>query len=286
MTARILDCTEEEYFRDPCATPSLSQSIAHTLLTKSPYHAWLAHPRLGGTKRESTRAKDHGSLVHTFLLGLGKEIELISADDFRTKAAKEERDAAVAAGKLPVLTKDAKDAMAIVADIRKGLDELGIRLTGVSEAKVEWTEQSSSGPVLCRGMMDHLIADDGQIFDVKTCRSAHPKACTSHVIEYGYDIQHAAYRSALRALRPNVAGRERFTFLFIEELPEGSPRRVIITPAELDGRLRELGERRWARGVETWGACLSTNAWASYADRVIRLEAPDWALAREALEAS
>ena len=45
--ARILDVTHEQYLADPCATPSLNQSTAHVMLTKSPLHAWHQHPRLG-----------------------------------------------------------------------------------------------------------------------------------------------------------------------------------------------------------------------------------------------
>lgn len=286
MTARILTCTDEEYFADPCATPSLSQSCAHTLLSKSPYHAWLEHPRLGGVGREPTKAKDNGSLVHSLLLGTGKEIAIVDAEDFKTKAAREERDAARERGKVPVLRADAADAMALVADIHKGLDELGIRLSGASEVKVEWTEDTVHGEVLCRGMLDHVILDQGVIYDVKTCRSAHPRACTSHVLEYGYHLQEAAYRRAVRALRPEIAGRESFTFLFVEELPEGSPRRCVITPVELDGQFRDLGARRWERACETWAWSLKSGRWISYADRVVRLEPPRWALANETEEAA
>lgn len=284
--ARILDCTDDEYFADPLPTPSLSQSVAHTLLAKSPYHAWLAHPKLGGVGRTPTKSQDNGSLVHALLLGAGKELAIIDAQDFRTNAAREERDAARQVGKVPILRQDAADAMLVVADIKLGLEELGVRLSGVSEIKVAWTEETSSGPVLCRGMLDHVIVDRGVIYDVKTCKSAHPKACTSHIIEYGYHLQHAAYTSWLRKFRPALAGREQFMFLFVEELPEGSPRRVVITPVELNGQFRELGARRWERACETWAHCLKSNTWSGYADRVVTLDAPKWALANEVEEAA
>jgi hypothetical protein len=285
-TARILDCTDEEYFADPLPTPSLSQSVAHTLLAKSPYHAWLQHPKLGGVGRAPTKSQDNGSLVHALLLGVGKEIAIIDAADFRSKAAREERDAARTNGRIPVLQHEAADAMLVVADIKLGLTELGITLAGVSEIKVAWSEETSLGPVLCRGMLDHVIVDRGVIFDVKTCKSAHPRACTSHIIEYGYHLQSAAYSSWLRKFRPELAGRESFTFLFVEELPEGSPRRVVITPVALNGQFRALGERRWARACETWAHCVQSNTWSGYADRVLKLDAPKWALANEMEEAS
>ena len=41
-----LGVIEAEYHADPAPEPSLSRSLAHTLLTRSPRHAWQAHPRL------------------------------------------------------------------------------------------------------------------------------------------------------------------------------------------------------------------------------------------------
>src|SRR5687767_12481495 len=89
----------ETYFSDPAETPSLSASIAHTLVSKSPIHAWMQHPRLGGRGKKPTRAMDLGSVVHALLLGAGKEYCVIRApdgepeyEDFKKKAAREARD--------------------------------------------------------------------------------------------------------------------------------------------------------------------------------------------------
>lgn len=89
MTARILNVSEAAYHADPCPSPSLSQSIAHTLITQSPRHARLEHPRLGGQQRASTKAMDEGAILHKLLLGAGADFEMVVADDWRTKAAKE-----------------------------------------------------------------------------------------------------------------------------------------------------------------------------------------------------
>src|SRR6185503_15222345 len=105
MYTGILNCSIDEYHNDPCETPSLSASIAKLLIDKSPMHAHAAHPRFGGEKYESSAAQDAGTLIHRLLLGAGKDIETIDADDYRTNAAKAARDAAKAAGRIPVLTR-------------------------------------------------------------------------------------------------------------------------------------------------------------------------------------
>ncbi len=280
--ARILEVSEVEYYGDPSERPSLSQSIAHTLLTKSPLHAWQEHPRLGGTRRESTAAMRKGSLVDSLLLSEGGEIVLIDAPDFRTKAAREERDAALAAGKVPVLADEHAAALTVVKNLRSSLAGHGIKLDGHSQFAVEWTEDTIHGPIFCRGKLDHFVREGRPtIYDLKTSRSAHPASCAKHVLEYGYHVQQAAYTRAIEKLHPELLGRIDFVFLFVETEPP-----YAITPARLSGSFRELGHREWEHACETWAWCLSRNIWPGYTDGIVPLEPPPWALAREAAEAS
>src|SRR5258708_36421550 len=109
MLARILNVTEAAYHSDPCVRPSLSSSIAHTLVTQSPRHAWLEHPRLGGSKdsiAKRTKTMDEGQILHKLLLGAGAKFEMVVADDWRTNASKESRAAIEAGGKIAVLAKN------------------------------------------------------------------------------------------------------------------------------------------------------------------------------------
>lgn len=275
-SARILDVTPREYFNDPCDVPSLSQSIAHTLVTQSPLHAWTEHPRFGNRRRESTKATDNGSLIHSLLLGRGVDVEIINADNFRTRTAQDQREEAIAAGKLPVLARQFLAIEAAAVAVSRTLASLNIDLTGQSEVAIEWYEQGELAPVVCRGMFDHLIVDQARIIDLKTIRSAHPRMCGRHALEFGYDLQYAAYTSALSKLRPDLAGRVEMHFIFIELEPP-----YAVTPACLDGMLKEVGHQRWTRAVRTWERCMATDSWPAYADSIVTLEAPAWAVNEE-----
>lgn len=282
--ARILECGTDEYYRDPCARPSLSQSIATVMVQQSPLHAYLAHPRLGGVGQAPKDSWDRGTVIHSLVLGVDTGVHVIDASDFRTKAAQSARDEARERGVVPVLRAEYSDAILVAADIRRALEDLGIELTGRRELAIEWDEESSLGPVRCRGMLDHVDLERGLIDDLKTTRCASAKHCARAAADHGYDIQHAAYTSALRKLRPELAGRESFRFLFAEELPEGAPRRAIVTPAKLDGQFRALGAARWQRAVEMWARCLAKNEWPAYTtpnEHPIQLEPPAWAIAQE-----
>jgi len=276
MTARILDCTQAEYFADPCAVPSLSSSVAHTLVTESPLHAWNGHPRLGGVRSDSTESTDAGAIVHKLLLGKGSDIAIISADDFRTKLARQARDEAIAAGHVPILEHRYAEIAATAEMLRQKLLVRGVEFNGQSEVAVEWFDDGVNGPVCCRSMFDHVFMDRGLIYDLKTIRSANPKVCARHSVDYGYDIQHAAYKRALARLRPEFEGRVDMLFVFVEIQP---PCDIVI--ARPDGQLSELGAMRWGRAVEVWERCLSRDHWPGYAETPVRLEAPPWVIAQE-----
>ena len=260
MTPGFHNTSATSYHSDCCSRPSLSASIAHRLLSASPYHAWLAHPKLGGVRREPTREMERGTIIHGIVLGQPDELVVIQAADYRTKAAQQQRDDARANGMTPILASEYDGIVTAAYAIGDALRAEGIELSGQSEAVAVWEEQTASGPILCRGMMDHVLQERALIYDLKTCSSAHPKAIQRSIIDHGYDVQWAAYTSAFRKLRPDLAGREQFVWLFVEELPEGSPQRVALTVAKPSGLMRELGEWKWRR-LRT----LSTWSWACWA---------------------
>lgn len=284
--AKILNCTEEEYFADPCEVPSLSQSIAGKILSRSPLHGWSAHPRLGGAPAEdgeeedgeeevekSTDALDTGKLLHKLMLGKGVEVVIIHFDNFKKKLAQQQRDEARAAGKLPIIA--AKyDGFVKAAEILRGrCAAAGYPLTGESEVAIEWTEPGNNGPVVCRCRLDHVFLSEGRILDIKKIRNAHPRKAARSFVDYGYDIQYAAYRRAVSALHPELRGRVDFTFLYIEIEPP-----FVVVPAKPDGAFREIGESRWLQAVKVWERCLANNNWPSYSDGIVTLEAPAYVI--------
>jgi hypothetical protein len=279
------DVSEDAYFSDQLGDqPSLSSSIAHTLVSRSPLHAWAQHPRFGARGKKPTREMDLGSVAHTLLLGRGKRFVVIKPpegeedyQDFKKKAAREARDAARAAGKIPLLQKHLDEALELAEAIRPRLEEFGFKLTGESEMTALWEERADDGSIVnCRGMIDHLILDSGSILDLKIVRSAHPKACQSHLVGFGGDIQSHAYTSAVEFNHPELAGRVEFTFLFCEaEYPHA------VTPVFRNGTMRELGELRWRRAVNSWAKCLKANRWPAYVESPIGVDAPPWAFGAE-----
>jgi len=79
------------YHSDPAPQPSLSSHVAAVLLDRSADHARLMHPRLNPAydpaALDKKRRLQFGSAAHAMLLGKDKQIEIIDADSYRTKAA-------------------------------------------------------------------------------------------------------------------------------------------------------------------------------------------------------
>jgi PDDEXK-like domain of unknown function (DUF3799) len=277
MTARLLKCTPAEYHADPCKVASLSSSIAKIIVTKSPAHAYVEHPKFGGLAKASTRAQDDGSIIHKLVLGRGAELDVLNYADFRTKAAREARDNAIACGRIPItVAKFAplEEAASIIKE--RAEDLLKFKFAPeCSEIAIEFESEGAEGPVVCRSMLDSLRRENGRatIYDFKKIVSADPRTRSRHAYEYGYDIARAAYTEAVEKLDPELAGRVDFIFIFCELEPP-----YAVVPCRMTGEFEQLGRSRWQRGVEVWERCLSTGYFPSYCEGIDYLEPPPWAM--------
>lgn len=259
----IYRLTEEQYHGDPCPKPSLSASIAVTLLTDCPLVAKLSHPRLTPQpEREEKDAFDLGSAAHEMLLESSDErIVVCEFDDWRTKAAREARAAARAAGKYPLLTKHAEAVRAMAAAARDFISHselAGIFENGSPEQTVIWRE----GEIYCRAKTDWLSVDKHRtiILDYKTT-SMSMQAWVSGIGREHRDVQATLYPRGLRAL-----GYHKPEFIWLVQ--------QTFTPyccflVGMSAERKEIGEWKCQRAIATWAACLSSDEWPAYGDRIV-----------------
>lgn len=252
---------ERLYHDDPCPAPSLSGSLAALLLNRSPLHAWFNHPRLNPAfEPVETSRLDLGSGAHKLLLGEGADIEIIGADSFQTKAAREARDTARAAGKIPLLDKDYARAAAMAKIASPFLATTGLRIGAFTpEQVIVWRE----GQAWCRGMMDAISNDHTVILDYKTtAASARPDAAERSLYDLNYHFKAAFYERGLDVLCPETVGRRRFVFLFQEiDAPYACS---IIEPSP--GGLT-IGRKQMTYAIRLWQRCMAENNWPGYGDR-------------------
>lgn len=256
---------------------TLNQSTAHMMLSRSPKHAWAAHPQLGGRRRKTTPEMTLGTIIDEILLGGERGLEVVPFDAYRSNAAKEARDAAIARGKTPVKEPDILEYREASERARKNLDFAGIDLDEYQkQVCILWVEHASNGaPVQCRALMDLVYVARGLILDLKTTENARPDGLGRKCITYGYHIQGAAYTSALEHVVPDLSGRVRFQNVFLEtEFPN------VVTLTEPSGAMLQLGRVQWQRAVDIWEECTRTGKWPAYTavGEVARLEPPPWAI--------
>ena len=275
----LYSMTLPEYIADPAPEPSLSASAAHTLITQTAIHAYMRHPRLNpGAPREESKVADIGTIAHGLLLeGDESRIVLIEADDWRTKDAKEKRDAAYAEQKIPLLSKQLGPIRKMVEVARSAIahSELASAFTpqaGKAEQTMVWEEKG----IWFRSRPDWLTNDRELIIDYKTTgTSASPLVwMRGPMLGNGCDLQAVL---GLRGLRKLFHARNpQFVFIVQEQEPPYAVSFVGLSPTFL-----HMAESKLDRAMQLWGDCTMTNCWPGYPSRVCWVDPPVYAAIEE-----
>ena len=271
--AEIVDIPEDAYHRDDIyARPSLSKSVIQILLTKSPAHAWAAHPKNPDCiPRADEKKFDAGTAAHNlFLEGRDDSIVIVDADAFRTNAAKAARDEAYAAGKTPLLTKDYAGVQAMAAAIRPQLDLIRADPPLFTDGRPEQTLVWEEDGVVCKARLDWLRDDYLAIDDLKTTTaSAAPEAWPKTMLGFGGDLQMAMY---LRGARAVLGITPEFRFVAVESSPP-----YALTPFSLAPDALAQADERIEYAIRMWRRCLASGDWPGYPRRVCYIQSPAWA---------
>lgn len=254
--------------------PALSSSIIHTLVTRSPAHAAYRQAQ----PSEPSKETDAGSIAHKILLE-GSEAGIVVCDygDWKTNAAKAERDNAREGDKIPILKKQLDEIRRMVNAAQAHLEKSPIAdefAEGESENSIKWLD---GGETTCKARFDRVNYETDLIVDYKTCGGAvNPKWWNRHVISMGYDIQAAFYLRGYKA----TTGREgRFVWL-AQETDEP----YFCCLMDMAPDLLDYGNSRVERGMEMWRQATATGRWPAYPNRICSLEVPGWARAEEEAE--
>jgi len=268
MQPGIYDIGEDEYHADPCPTPSLSNSIAVTMIDQSPIHAWAKHPKLNPNYEAEERGIfDTGSAAHALVIEGVDRIEVIDAKDWKTKAAKEARDAARDNGKIPMLPDGAKDVRAMAEAFYLQVNGIPEIAAAIKSFKGEQTVLWQEGEVWCRCRPD-ILPDDGPIvLDYKTTTNAHPSIWSASRLYEGPDMQDAFYTRGLKAVGRDF---EKMVFIVQETKFPYALSAVAVSP---EGR--DSAAARVSRSIRMWQRCLSRNDWPGYPSMIFHGD-PTW----------
>lgn len=256
------------YQADPVPGGSLSHSGARKLLPPgcpALYRHWAA----GGDPR--THEFDVGHAAHRLVLGAGSNISVVDADDWRTKAAREQRDEAHAGGLTPILRADYDNVHAMAEALRAHPIASALFRSGRPEQSLFWVDDETG--VWRRARLDWLPNPGaGRLIvpDYKTTISAEPSHLSRALYNYGYYQQAAWYLDAVTAL--GLGADPAFVFVFQEKTPP-----YLVTVCEPDASALMWGRARNLKALDVYRLCKATGHWPGYTDDVISIGLPRWA---------
>lgn len=261
------DIESAAYFADPMPGPSLTQSLAKVLLEKSPRHAWLKSPQLNpdwtpGETEGYDADRAIGNAAHAYMLGRGKHVEVMKFTNFRSKDAQEVRDAAMDAGRVPILPHHDERARAMVD---AGRVQLAARkydmLFKVPEyGRSEVVIACRHDRLWLRAMVDWLGPNGRIVADYKTGgMNCAPHAIDAKMKSGGVEIQAAMHELILDTIDPDNAGRRQHIFVFQEN---DAPYALSAFP--LSEEWLTMGRKQLAMAIDQWRACMTSKHWPLY----------------------
>lgn len=248
-----------QYHADDFAPgPSLSSSIAKTIVDETPFKAWMGHPRLNPNfKIEYDDKFSLGDAVHDMLSSGGKRVGIVAgSDDWRKPAARTARDNLRREGLTPLLEHQFDEAAQITGGVRFMLEDRKIDL-GIQEG-VFLAEDHG---VLLRAMMDSWNPPFIRDFKISKINLANDFTVGSHIASLHYDLRAWFYIHVAELVFPEWAGRLKFEWIFVEAEPPYGIRIV-----EADATMLEMGRRKAFHAIGVWQRCLETNVWPHLQD--------------------
>lgn len=246
MNGFVYDMPEADYHAD---RESLSVSGAKVLLKAPALFKWQQD---NPVHRD---VFDIGSAAHALVLGVGASIEPVDADDWRSKAARDERDRIRAEGVVPLLRKDF-DRVQNMAD---ALSSHTLAMTLLSNGTAEVSAFALDEPtgVMRRARFDWL--GPNVITDYKSAASVDPRDLAGKygaIRKWGYDSQAAWYLDLARDL-----GHPAEAFAFIFQMKEPPYLVTVATVREDD--LYDARQRN-RQALEMFRDCRESGIWPGY----------------------
>ena len=275
------------------AIKAVSAGVLRTLLDECPAAAfWISPWNPNRPPDEPTDGSDKGEIIHTLLLGSNEAVQVFNPEEFpnakgggvatgwSNKAIREARDAARAAGKIPILRDDYAAVQGAVMSAHSFIASLAETEPAVFQAfrpdrgDSELTMLAEVDGIPCKIRPDRINKEKSLIVDVKSTKaSAEPDSWgRTQMIGAGHYLSAAFYQKVISDPNYSVPA---YVFLVVEQEPPHLCSLVAPDPATLD-----LGHRKINDALRMWRECVKRNQWPGYPNRVSYFQLPPWEQAR------
>jgi hypothetical protein len=236
------------------AHEALSAGMAHTMVTECPLMAWWESPFNPERTVKNGHHLDIGTAAHLAVLEnhrFAEACSLIAADNYRSKAAQELREACWAAGRVPLLPQDYE----LVRRLKKALETSAAAPLlfegGDSEVSFTWDFDGMA----CKARADRIAGHT--IVDLKTAVSASPVAFANAIARDGHHLRAAWYIDGW-----NEDNAARITdYLYIIA---GKSEPHLVEVYRVDQRALEYGRRLYRKALRQFRECRASGVWPGY----------------------
>jgi len=234
--------TNADYHKDP----ALGSTSLKTLATRTP-----AHYRHDLTHPKSSAAFDLGTAAHSLILEQDESgVVVIDVEAKRGKAWTEPADAATAAGKIALTSKEWEQ----VRRMRDAVMSQAIAHAAFTGHKAEHSVFWEEDGLLLKCRPDAW--QEGALIDLKTARSADPNDFGKTAHEFGYHQSAAHYIDGVKA----ATGEELpFHFVLVEKTEP-----YLVSVVELDWEAIDLGRALNDRAKRIYRECAESGNWPGY----------------------
>lgn len=234
------------------ATPGLSSTGAKLINTCPAEFDWRrTHP-------VHKDVFDFGTVAHELVLGKGDGFEVIEAAGWRTKTARDAKDAARAKGLTPILAHDFERAEKLAQSVLRNPETAPLFTNGAAEQSAFATDPDTGVPVRCRpDWLTETRASRPVCIDLKTTAgSTHPGDLLGRygvIRKLGYHQSAAWYVDIL-----SLCGIEDALFLlaFVSKDAPHEPRVVALDEESL-----AEGRRLNRKAIATYAECTDKREW-------------------------
>jgi len=216
---------------------------------------------------------DVGKLFHALVLegSLDRLVKRVDADDYRTKAAREERDKAIREGLIPINNTEVDTKLGVVFEMHEAIMAhpiAGPLFTGDLERNELSAFAKHPSGVWLRGRYDRLT-ESQIIVDLKTARDADPNEAPTVAARYNQDVQ-AAHYSLIYEL---ITGQPPRGFVHVN-IEKTSP--YLISVTQLSPEFMEIGRSKVERAIARFKHATETNEWPGYPAIIHSVEPKPW----------
>ena len=244
MEAQIIEgLSDLDYHR----SPALSASGAKLILKSPAHYRWaMDHPT-------TSQTFNLGHAVHSLVLGSGRPVTMIQSDDYKTKAAREERDHALTMGAIPLTRTEHAQVAAMAEAVLNHPLAAALFADGTPELSIFTTDPEIG--VELRTRPDWI---GRTIVDLKTTVNANPADFDRIAWTYHYEQQAAWYLDEV-ARAGIMPDEDRLLFVNVEKSPP-----YLVSVTELDAEALRIGRERNREAIDTFARCIATNEWPGY----------------------